>query len=175
MMNLLSGKCVGCRQRKNKSDDAHTHIPGECRMTIVQERKGVPRRGHEPHDPRRKATDDVTTVDFRNFIVFFGPRPCHIEIRHLVKETSTIKFLGFEILKLKLRRLRLWKPIVHILILQICQILHPQAQHRPVGVDNHDQVVRHPHEALIQFNEFAAHTKMNKLDPQIPQTGCPLT
>ena len=53
-------KCVGCRQRKNKSDDAHTHIPGECRMTIAQERRSVPRRGHEPRDPRRKATDDVT-------------------------------------------------------------------------------------------------------------------
>ena len=30
------------------------------------------------------------TVDFRNFIVFFGPRPWHIEIRHRVKKTSTI-------------------------------------------------------------------------------------
>ena len=38
------------------------------------------------------------------------------------------------------------------------------------------QVARHPREALIQFSESAAaaHTKMNKLDPQIPQTGCPL-
>ena len=26
-----------------------------------------------------------TTVDFRNFIVFFGPRPWHIEIRHRVQ------------------------------------------------------------------------------------------
>ena len=54
-------KCIRCRQRKNKSDDAHAHITGECRMTIAQERKSAPRRGHEPHDPRRKATDDVTT------------------------------------------------------------------------------------------------------------------
>ena len=26
------------------------------------------------------------TVDFRNFIVLFGPRPWHIEIRHRVKK-----------------------------------------------------------------------------------------
>ena len=30
-------------------------------MTITQERKSAPRRGHEPRDPRRKTTDDVTT------------------------------------------------------------------------------------------------------------------
>ena len=52
------------------------------------------------------------TVDFRNFIVFFGPRPWHIEIRHRVKETSTINLFGFETLKLKIRRLKLWKPTV---------------------------------------------------------------
>ena len=54
-------KRVGCRQRRNKSDDAHTHIPGECRMTKAQERRSAPRRGREPRDPRRKATDNVTT------------------------------------------------------------------------------------------------------------------
>ena len=52
------------------------------------------------------------TVDFRNFIVFFGLRPWHIEIRHRVKKTYTINFFGFEILKLKIRRLELWKPTV---------------------------------------------------------------
>ena len=52
------------------------------------------------------------TVDFRNFIVFFGPRPWHIEIRHRVKKTSTINLFGFETLKLKIRRLKLWKPTV---------------------------------------------------------------
>ena len=41
---------------------------------------------------------------------FFGPRPWHIEIRHRVKKTSTINLLGFETLKLKIRRLKLWKP-----------------------------------------------------------------
>ena len=30
-------------------------------MTIAQERKSAPRCGHEPRDPRRKETDDVTT------------------------------------------------------------------------------------------------------------------
>ena len=53
------------------------------------------------------------TVDFRNFIVFFGPRPWHIEIRHRVKKkTSTINLFGFKTLKLKIRRLKLWKPTV---------------------------------------------------------------
>ena len=62
MMNLLSANVlVVRRQCKNMSDDAHTHISGECRMTIAQERKSAPRRGHEPRDPRSKATDDVTT------------------------------------------------------------------------------------------------------------------
>ena len=43
----------------------------------------------------------------------FGPRPWHIEIRHRVnKKTSTINLFGFETLKLKIRRLKLWKPTV---------------------------------------------------------------
>ena len=43
---------------------------------------------------------------------FFGPRPWHIEIRHRVNKTSTINLLGSETLKLKTRRLKLWKPTV---------------------------------------------------------------
>ena len=43
---------------------------------------------------------------------FFGPRPWHIEIRHRVQKIYTIIFFGFEILKLKIRRLKLWKPTV---------------------------------------------------------------
>ena len=43
---------------------------------------------------------------------FFGPRPWHIEIRHRVKKTSKINLFGFETLKLKSRRLKLWKPTV---------------------------------------------------------------
>ena len=42
----------------------------------------------------------------------FWPRPWHIEIRHRVKKTSTITFFGFETLKSKIRRLKLWKPTV---------------------------------------------------------------
>ena len=42
----------------------------------------------------------------------FGPRPWHIEIRHRVKKTSTIDLFGFKTLKLKIRRLKLWKPTV---------------------------------------------------------------
>ena len=41
---------------------------------------------------------------------FVGPRPWHIEIRHRVKNTSTIDLFGFETLKLRIRRLKLWKP-----------------------------------------------------------------
>ena len=44
--------------------------------------------------------------------VSVGPRPWHIEIRHRVKKTSTINLCGFETLKLKIRRLKLWKPTV---------------------------------------------------------------
>ena len=49
---------------------------------------------------------------------FFGPKPWHIEIRHRVKKTSTINLFGFEALKLKIRRLKLWKPTVscHIML-----------------------------------------------------------
>ena len=43
---------------------------------------------------------------------FLGPRPWHIEIRHRVKQTYTINLFGFETLKLKIRRLKLWKPTV---------------------------------------------------------------
>ena len=32
---------------------------------------------------------------------FFGPRPWHIEIRHRVKKTSTIKLFGFETLRIE--------------------------------------------------------------------------
>ena len=44
--------------------------------------------------------------------VFVGPRPWYIEIRNRVKQTSTINLFGFETLKLKSRRLKLWKPTV---------------------------------------------------------------
>ena len=41
--------------------------------------------------------------------------------------------------------------------------------------DNHYQVVcHHPPEALIQFHEPAAPSKMDKLDPQILRIGSPL-
>ena len=43
---------------------------------------------------------------------FFWPRPWHIEIRHRVEKTSAIDLLRFETLKLKIRRLKLWKPTV---------------------------------------------------------------
>ena len=41
--------------------------------------------------------------------------------------------------------------------------------------DSHYQVARHqPPEALIQSHETAAHSKMDKLDPQILLIGSPL-
>ena len=43
---------------------------------------------------------------------FFGPRPWHIEIRHRVKKISITNLFGFETLKLKIRRLKFWKPTV---------------------------------------------------------------
>ena len=68
------------------------------------------------------------TVDFRNFIVlFFGPRPWHIEIRYRVKKTSTINLFGFETLKLKIRRLKSWKPTV-IIILIMCVTMIPRGR-----------------------------------------------
>ena len=50
--------------------------------------------------------------------VFVGPRPWHIEIRHRLKKTSTINLCGFETLKLKIRRLKLWKPTVRAQLLK---------------------------------------------------------
>ena len=47
---------------------------------------------------------------FPKFHRVFGPRSWHIEIRHRVNKTSTISLFGFETLKLKIRRLKLWKP-----------------------------------------------------------------
>ena len=47
---------------------------------------------------------------------FLWPRPWHIEIRHRVKKTSTINLLGFETLKLKIRRLKFLKPTVFDII-----------------------------------------------------------
>ena len=41
-----------------------------------------------------------------------GPRPCHIEIQHRVKNTSTTDLFGFETLKFTIRKLKLWKPTV---------------------------------------------------------------
>ena len=52
------------------------------------------------------------TVDFLNFIVFFGPRPWHIEIRHRLKKSSTTNLFGFETPRLKIRRLKLWRSTV---------------------------------------------------------------
>ena len=64
----------------------------------------------------RKMVDNNHTTWYGRFPkfhrVFFGPRPWHIEIRHRVKRTSTINLFGFETLKLKIRRLKLWKQTV---------------------------------------------------------------
>ena len=83
----------------------YTHVTrSACRSPLPE----------EPQRLRSKGYMCIHTVDFRNFIVFFWPRPWHIEIRHRVKKTSTIDLFGFETLKLKIRRLKLWKPTVYI-------------------------------------------------------------
>ena len=46
---------------------------------------------------------------FPKFHCCFEPRLKHIEIRHRVEKTYTINLFGFEVLKLKIRRLKLWK------------------------------------------------------------------
>ena len=58
--------------------------------------------------PRRPSLRSISKISS----CFFGPRPWHIEIRHRVKRTSTINLFGFETLRLKIRRLKLWKPTV---------------------------------------------------------------
>ena len=55
-------KCPGCQNRKPRTSDDHTYIDGECRLTIAAERQSAPRRGHEPRDPRRRASDDPSAA-----------------------------------------------------------------------------------------------------------------
>ena len=51
------------------------------------------------------------TVYFRNFIVFLlGRDPGTLKSDIVSKKTSTINLFGFETLKLRIRRLKLWKP-----------------------------------------------------------------
>ena len=65
----------------------------------------------------------------------FGPRPWHIEIRHRVKQkTSTIDLFGLETLKLKIQRLKLWKPTV---------VLHQAFRARHVRTSGIGGEVRH--------------------------------
>ena len=76
--------------------------------------------GSSPRSPIAAPAEDSAYGRFPKFHrVFVGPRPWHIEIRHRVKQTSTINLLGFETLKLKIRRLKLWKPTVHPMYLYI--------------------------------------------------------
>ena len=54
-------------------------------MTIAQERRSAPRRGHEPRDPRREATDDVTT--------HFTPADLpvlHLQVEHRLVEVNCL-------------------------------------------------------------------------------------
>ena len=56
---------------------------------------------------------------------FFGPRSWHIEIRHRVKKASTINLPGFETLKLKIRRSKLWKPTVCMCVcMHVCMYVY---------------------------------------------------
>ena len=52
-----------------------------------------------------------STVDFRNSIVILlGRDPGTLKSDIVSTKTSTINLFGFETLKLKIRRLKLWKP-----------------------------------------------------------------
>ena len=63
---------------------------------------------------QREPTPGFTlTVDLRNFIVFFlGRDPGTLKSDIVSKNTSTINLFGFETLKLKIQRLKLWKPTI---------------------------------------------------------------
>ena len=73
---------------------------------------------HTCSHERRQVVPPSTYVPVRSISeissCFFGPRLWHIEIRHRVKQTYTIHLFGFETLKLKNRRLKLWKPTVRV-------------------------------------------------------------
>ena len=56
------------------------------------------------------------TVDFRNFIVFFWAETLAYQNPTSCQNTSTINLFGFETLKFKIRRLKLWKPTLMIYI-----------------------------------------------------------
>ena len=88
-----------------------------CLCVCVSEaRKGGPTAAVLLRLPETRSECTSHTVDFQHFIVFSSsqtfirPRPWHIEIRHRVKQTSTVNLIGFETLKLKIPRLKLWKP-----------------------------------------------------------------
>ena len=84
----------------------HVHICVYVYIMLIKDRQGCPRTCARREKSRRvRSAFEVSSC-------FFGPRPCHIEIRHRVKKTSTINLFGFETLKLKIRRLKLWKPTV---------------------------------------------------------------
>ena len=81
----------------------HTSVPSEYGAPAPR----APRRGSggSGGPPWVRSISEISSC-------FFGPRPWHIEIRHRVKKTPTISSFGFETLKLKIRRLKLWKPTV---------------------------------------------------------------
>ena len=88
----------------------HQHPTGRERLGGRRRRRGERRRllGHSERDKWGQHCGRFPKFHR----VFVGPRPWHIGIRHRVKKTSTISLFGFETLKLKFRRLKLWKPTV---------------------------------------------------------------
>ena len=63
------------------------------------------------------------TVDFRNFIVLFWAETLAHWNPTSCQKTSTIGLFGFETLKLKIRRLKLWKPTVCLFCIMIVLLL----------------------------------------------------
>ena len=67
------------------------------------------------------------TVDFGHFIVFFWAETlAHWNPTSCQTNTSRINLFGFETLKLKIRRLKLWKPTVHGLQTYLRQLADPR-------------------------------------------------
>ena len=51
-------ECPACKDGKKRSNVNHNNLPGQCRWFEIPTRRGAPRQGHHPRDPRKPATDD---------------------------------------------------------------------------------------------------------------------
>ena len=54
--------CPKCKQHKPRTADGHTLVPGECKLATAGTRRGLPRSGHHPREPRRPASSEPTAA-----------------------------------------------------------------------------------------------------------------